>query len=338
LQIDLETGARIEDVAKAAGVSVTTVSHALSGRRPVSALASERVNAAVRELGYRPNALARSLRTRRSLTVALLIPDITNPFYPVLARGLQDALGGAGYHALICNTDAEPGLERELLDDLAQRQVDGMVVMASGLTAEDVAPYVDAGIAIVSLGRRIDHPLVDVVESDNAAGAALAARHLIALGHTRIGLIAGTGLTGELRTAGFRRTLAAAGLPGPDDLVAQGDWTREGGETAAHLLLDGQDVTALFAANDLMAIGAMDAATARAISVPDGVSLVGYDDIDAARLLRPALTTVRNPAYEMGRAAGRLLTERLTGERRKGRDEIVLSCALVERASTTRRS
>jgi LacI family transcriptional regulator len=338
LQIVLDRSVNIEDVARRAGVSVTTVSHALSGKRPVSALATARVRAAVEQLGYRPNALARGLRTRRSQTVALVIPDITNPFYPTLARGLQDAVGSAGYHVFVCNTDAQPGLEQELLDDLAQRQVDGVVVVPFYLSTDDIAPHVEAGMAVVALGRRIDHPRVDIVDSDNVAGAALAARHLVALGHTRIGLIAGTSPIGEQRTHGFRRTLVEAGLPVGDDLLAQGAWTREGGTQAAEALFERADPTALFAANDVMAIGAMDAAAAQGIAIPGDVSLVGYDDIDAARLVTPALTTVRNPAYEMGSAAAGLLMERLSGTRSAGRGEVVLSCALVERDSTRQRS
>jgi LacI family transcriptional regulator len=338
LQIDLQPTVTIEDVARAAGVSVTTVSHALSGKRPVSALSAARVGAAVERLGYRPNGVARSLRTRRSLTVALVIPDITNPFYPTLARGLQDVIGEDGYHVFICNTDADPGLERELLDDLAQRQVDGVVIVPFELTADDVAPRVDAGMAVVVLGRRIDHPNVDVVESDDAAGAAMAARHLVSLGHSRIGLIAGSRQVGELRATAFRHTLEELGLPMSDAFVAQGDWTREGGRAGAEKLLAGSPVTAVFAANDLMAIGAMDAALARGLSIPHDLSLVGYDDVDAASLLTPALTTVRNPAYDMGNTAGRLLMERLSGARADGRADVILDCALIERDSTRQRS
>ncbi|HST38206.1 MAG TPA: LacI family DNA-binding transcriptional regulator [Conexibacter sp.] len=329
----------IADVARAAGVSVTTVSHALSGNRPVSSATAEKVRAAAAALGYRPNPVAASLRTRRTQTVALVIPDITNPFYPMLARGLQDALAEANYHIFICNTDQDSELERELVADLVQRQVDGVVIAPFGLTPADVEATLGRGVWMVSLGPALDHPEVDVVEVDDAGGAREVARHLTALGHRRIALIAGTARTGVEREKGFRAGLADAGVALDDALVVAGDWTQDGGAQALERLLEQPErPTAVFCANDLMAIGALSVATARGLRVPEDLSIVGFDDVDAAARLTPSLTTVRNPAYAMGEKAGRLVLARLAGQRGGDPAHCLLPCSLVERQSTTRRS
>ena len=324
----------IAEVAALAGVSRTTVSHVLSGNRPVAAITRERVERTIDELGFRPNGLARSLRTRRSETIALVIPDITNPFYPVLARGLDDAMSGR-YRTYICNTDAVREHELEFIADVSDRHVDGMVIVPFQLAAADLYHVLDLGMPVVCLGSRVDDPRVDVVLTDDEHGAFEATRHLIGRGHARVGMIRGTAGTDLHRYDGYRRALAASGIRFEAELTSDGAWTRSGGSHAMRTLLAlPEPPTAVFSANDLMAIGAMDAAREATLSIPEDLALVGYDDIEAAGLVNPPLTTIVNPAYDAGRAAGRLLAERIGGGYSGERREVVLHSQLVDRGST----
>jgi LacI family transcriptional regulator len=324
----------ISEVAERAGVSRTTVSHVLSGNRPVATRTRERVERTIEELGFRPNGLARSLRIKRSDTVALIIPDITNPFYPVVARGLDDAMSGR-YRTYICNTDAIRERELEFVEDVFDRHVDGMVIVAFQIGASDLRHILDLGMPVVSLGGSVDDERVDVVLTDDEHGAFEATRHLIARGHERIGMIRGAEGTDLQRFAGYRRALETEGMQFDPALTAIGGWTRREGSDAMRSLLAVPDPPkAVFSANDLMAIGAMDAATEAGLSLPRDLALVGYDDIEAAALVSPPLTTVVNPAYEAGLAAGRLLADRMTGGYTGERREIVLPSRLVERGST----
>jgi LacI family transcriptional regulator len=307
----------ILEVARRAGVSATTVSHVLSGKRPVAAATRERVEQVIGELGYRPNGLARSLRARRSHTVGLLIPDITNPWYPVLSRGLQDALAADGYHAFLCNTDAEQDRELEFLEDLVDRRVDGIVLAAPRVPAgKACAMILGRGIALVIVGRVGDRPGTDMIEGDDVGAAAAATRHLLDRGHRRVAHIAGTpGMhVAADRQRGYRRALDEAGVTHDPTLVVPADFTRAGGAAAMRALLAlPEPPTAVFAANDLLAIGALDVIREHGLAVPGDVAVVGFDDIDAAALMSPPLTTVVNPAYEWGRTAGRMLLDRMRG-------------------------
>jgi LacI family transcriptional regulator len=314
-------------------VSRTTVSHVISGNRPVAKATRERVEGAIKDLGFRPNGLARSLRVRRSDTVALIIPDITNPYYPVLARGLDDAL--PGHRTLICNTDAARTRESDFVADAFDRHVDGIVLVAFRIDAADLREVIDSGLPVVSLGARIEDPRVDVVLTDDEHGAFEAARYLIARGHRRIGMMGGAEGPWRHRAAGYRRALNEGGLPSDPALTTIAAWTRRGGQEAMRRLMALEDrPTAVFCANDLMAIGAMDVARDAGLSIPGDLALVGYDDIDAATLVNPPLTTVVNPAYEAGQAAGGLLLERMTGRYAGERREVVLRARLVERGSS----
>lgn len=325
--------ATIAEVADVAGVSRTTVSHVISGNRPVAQATRTRVEGAIKELGFRPNGLARSLRARRSDTVALIIPDITNPYYPVLARGLDDAL--SGHRTLICNTDATRTRERDFAADAFDRHVDGIVLVAFQIGATDLREIIDSGLPIVSIGASIDDPRVDAVLTDDEHGAFEAARYLIERGHRTIGMIGGAEGPGGTRAAGYRRALDEAGLTWNPGWTAIAEWTRHGGQEAMRRLLGSEDrPSAVFCANDLMAIGAMDVARDAGIAIPGELALVGYDDIEAATLVNPPLTTVVNPAYEAGQAAGGLLLDRMTGRYGGGRREVVLRARLVERGSS----
>jgi LacI family transcriptional regulator len=224
------------------------------------------------------------------------------------------------------------------VQDVVRRQVDGIVMDAFSSSNELAPSALDAGVPIVSIGAGIDDPRVDMVRSDDEAGARAATRRLIELGHERIGFLGGdTGPTN--RCDGFRRALAEAGLDAVAAPVVEGEWSRAGGAKGLERLMHaGVPPTGVFCANDLIAIGAMDAARALGLRLPGDLSLVGFDDIEAAALITPALTTVLNPAYELGRAAGRLLLDRVTGGHAGPRRIETLPCPLIERASTIARS
>jgi DNA-binding LacI/PurR family transcriptional regulator/AcrR family transcriptional regulator len=325
----------ITRVAELAGVSATTVSHTLNGRRPVADSTRRRVLDAIERLGYRPNVLARGLRTSRSQTIGLVIPDITNPFYPALARGLQDVLGPAGYDEIISNTDGDRDMERAAIEQMIARQVDGLAFAVFHTHAEDLLPAIEAGIPVVRLGGRLVQEGVDVVHSDDEGGAAEAARYLLARGYRRIGFVCGPEAEGPAaeRVSGYRAALAEAGAPVDPRLVVHTHFSRAGGREGAAALLDlPEPPDAVLCANDIMAIGALETAALRGLRVPDDLAVMGFDDIEAAGLISPGLTTMANPAREIGQACARLLLDRLSGQA-AGYREVVIPARLVRRQS-----
>jgi LacI family transcriptional regulator len=322
----------LAEVATLAGVSPTTVSHVLSGKRIVGATTRGTVQEAIRQLGYRPNNIARSLRTSRTRMVAVVVPDIINPFYGVLTRGLADGVYDAGYGTYVCNTDGIAERETAFLEDVLDRGVDG-IVMASANLAVDGIGTGGSHTPMVYVGGAFDHPQADLVTCDDEVGSRIATQHLISRGAVRIAMIQGPGDSGSARDEGFRRALAGSGGVDPD-LMVRGDWTRQGGHRAMHsLMLMPDRPDAVFCANDLMAIGAVDAARELGIRIPRDVAVVGFDDVDAATIVSPQLTTVRNPAYDVGRAAGELLLSRMLGQYDGDRRTVVLPCPLVRRES-----
>ncbi len=324
----------ISHVAERAGVSSTTVSHVLSGKRSVGAATRSTVLEAVRELGYRPNHVARNLRTRRSHMIAVVVPDITNPFYAVLTRGLADAVDAAGYGTYVCNTDGQHDRERKFFQEVMDRGVDG-IVFASGETAAQVT-FQPAGdtTPIICIGEQLDHPMCDAVIPDDERGSREAGAYLASRGYQRIAMIQGPPRYGATRTAGFRSAMQAAGRKVSPRLMVRGDWTRKGGyEAMTSLMALADPPDAVFCANDLMAIGALDVAHELGLQVPKDIAVVGFDDVDAATIVTPRLTTVRNPSYETGCAAGDLLLSRTSGRYVGAGRTVVLPCPLVERSS-----
>jgi len=324
----------IADVAGHAGVSPTTVSHVLSGKRLVGAATRERVEHAVRALGYRPNMVARNLRTQRTQDIAVIVPDITNSFYAVLTRGLADAVDAAGYGTYVCNTDANFDRERKFLEDVLDRGVDGVVLASVDVSQEHLSEPARYGTPIVCLGDSLEFPAVDRVMPDDEDGSRTATAHLVSRGASRIAMVTGPPGAGLARIRGYRLALETAGRTFDPDLVREGGWTRHGGREAMRALMSApQPPDAVFCANDLMAIGAMDVVHELGLRVPDDVALVGFDDVEAATLVTPTLTTVTNPAYDAGRYAGKLLVERMSGSYADGRRTVVLPCHLVKRES-----
>lgn len=303
----------IQAVADAAGVSKTTVSHVLSGNRPVSAETRRRVERVMAELGFRPNYFAQALNSKRSRTVAFIAENITNPYYPALARGLQATLAAANHVVMLFDAGAGGDLIHTFVDEVIQRRIDGVVVSVS-IVEPELARLRRAGAALVAVGSGLSGTPIDWTSSDDEQIGFDAVQHLFRSGRRRIATITGPrpGEPGGARFAGYTRAMARLGLDVDPRHVVAGDWTTESGRAAVRQLLSGPTrPDAVFCANDLMAIGALDGVLEAGLDVPGDVALVGVDDIDAAQLVRPALTTIRIPAEEIGRAAGELLLHRI---------------------------
>lgn len=329
----------IADVAVAAAVHPSTVSRVLN-RRGDATIRPEtraRVLAAAERLGYRPSALARSLRLRRTLTLGMLVPDITNPFFPPLIKGAEDAARARGYNLILCNTEDVPERESTYLGVLRERQVDGVLLATSRMTDAVIDGLRRDGFpfALVNRTSRGAGDLAVVV--DNRAAATDAVGHLRSLGHRRVAHVAGpsTTTTGAERAAGAREAIGRLGLDQDPGLIVEAEAFSEaaGYRAARGLLVLPMPPTAIFGANDLITLGALRAARELGLTVPGDLSLIGFNDIPQAELLEPALTTVRVPQLKMGAAAARLLIARLENEPIPA-TRIVLPTELVIRAST----
>jgi LacI family transcriptional regulator len=306
----------IDDVAAAAGVSAATVSQVYSGNRPVKPKTRVLVERVARELGYRPSAIAKSLRVQRTDTVMIVIPDITNPFYPGFARGVQDLLREHGYHTLLCNTDAEESEERAYIEEALNRRVDGVVFVPFRIPVSDLADLTAEGIAVVAIGRVPDEFKADGARFDDAAAARDATALLLDRVGPAVAHIAGPLDTPPARSRreGFLAAYADAGLEVPEGYVVATDFTQRGGIDGMRALLAlPQRPRAVFCANDMVALGAIRVAREHDLSLPGDIAVMGVDDIDVAELTNPALTTIRFRTDEMGRLCGRLLLDRMSG-------------------------
>jgi LacI family transcriptional regulator len=328
----------LRDVAAAARVHPATASRALNPetRILVSEDTARRVAAAAARLGYRPNPVARSLRTRRSHTVGVLIPDLNNPLFPPIVRGLEDKLAAAGYVALIGNTDADASRERLIFEQMRARHVDGFVLATATLHDRLLAEVAAADLPVVLMNRLSQDYSFPSVSVDNEQGARMAISHLVRLGHTRIAHIAGPqeASTGVSRLRGFREGMAAHGLEVIEDLITYaGRYTIEEGARCVRELLTVQGgFTAVAAANDMLAVGCYAALDEAGLQCPDDISVIGFNDMPFIDRLRPPLTSVRFPHYQLGTEAAQLLLERI-GEREGPVKILYLAPELVVRKS-----
>ena len=313
--------ATILDIARESGVSKSTVSRVLNGHSQVSDEARRRVLEAIERLNYTPNGLARGLSGRRTGMVGFVLSDISNPFFPEIVRGVEDIARELGYTVFLANTDGQVEREEEAVRLLVERRVDGVIF---GSVTEDtrcLPKLSEVGIPFVLAGRSTRDPALDCVVVDNVLGGRLATEHLIKLGHARIAFIGGppSVLASVERYEGYRQAMRAHGIPEETKLVQWADFRYEGGYQAARMLLRStrNRPTAIFAANDQMAIGALDAVLDLGLEVPRDVAIVGFDDIPAARLRTVQLTTVAQPKYDIGSLAMQLLAQRIE-ERSRG--------------------
>lgn len=304
----------MRDVAARAGVSVTSVSHVINETRPVSIELRQRVVHAMQELGYQPNRLARSLRSGKTNTIGMIVPDSANSFFAEVARGIEDTSFEHGYSLILCNSDSDLEKEAFYTNVLVEKQVDGILFVAAGVSTERILELQQKQIPVVVVDREIPGVEVDTVLTDNQRGGWLVTRHLIDLGHQCIGLITGpSDLTlSAYRVTGYRQALAESGLSEDEELVVRGDFGFESGyQSTRRLLSRSRPPTAIFACNDLMAVGALRAAVQEGRRVPQDLSVVGYDDIPLASYTNPPLTTVAQPNYAMGVQAATMLLDQL---------------------------
>jgi len=274
-----------------------------------------RVRRAMEELGYQPNAIAQSLRKRTTYAIGILVSDITNPFFAALVRGAEDAALEAGYSVIVCNSDEDPHKEDMYIRALWRRRIDGMLIAPTrDGTSPAIQELVQRKIPFVFVDRKAKGIEADAVLSDNVGGAYLATKHLIERGHKRIGIVLGIhgATTTEERLLGYRQALEEAGLPFSEDLVVWGGYRMEGGRQACAKLLSLVDPpTAIFSTNNLMTVGVLQELFHRGIRIPEGMAVVGFDDLEWAEIVHPPLTVVAQRPYEIGYQAFKLLLGRL---------------------------
>jgi DNA-binding LacI/PurR family transcriptional regulator len=309
----------IFDVAERAGVSISTVSRVLNNRDRVHASTRERVLKAVRELNYQRNALAQSLATQKTNMMGLVIPMVNDPFFFEIVRGVEDAATAKGYSLLIAS-QPHPAQEHRYLNLFRRGYVDAMVLTAADIQEHEVKQVIEQGVPVVLVQQY--HKSISSFGVDNYGGACTMARHLLGLGYRRIAYITGTDYTidNAERLRGLRDCLAEHGLDLPDTHIASGDYRHGSGYDAMKSLLHlPQRPEAVFAANDQMALDAIRAAKDYGLHVPDDIAVVGYDDISLAHYVDPPLTTVAQPAYELGYQAASLALE-IIDTRHNGRE------------------
>jgi len=320
-------------------VHPATASRALNPatRGLVNAETARRVIRAAESLGYRPNPIARGLKTAKSQTVGLVIPDLTNPLFPPIVRGIEEVLERAGYSGLVVNTDNDPRRERLQIESLRSRQVEGLIVATAMLKHPLMEELAHEGVKMVMVNRRPEGIDVPSITPDDDAGVRLAVEHLASLGHRRLAHLAGpdSTSTGLARARAFRAAVHDLGLDDDPDLVRTATyWSEDAGAEALRELLDsGTEFTGIVAGNDLIALGCYDVFAERGISCPDDVSVVGFNNMPFLDKLRPPLTTIAIPHHQIGTEAARLLLDAIAEPDRPARS-VLLPLSLVVRGST----
>lgn len=325
----------IADVARQAGVSPMTVSRVINNKGDVRASTRQRVMAVVEQLGYRPSSIARGLATRRTGALGLVVPDVANPFFADLVRGVEHGAYARGYNVFLCNSEEDPQRELEILHLLEEKQVEGLVLCSSRLDAPALHALVARQSRVVLVNRQLRNRAVRSVTVDDEKGGYLATRHLLETGRRAVGLLAGPepSHSGRLRARGYRAALAEFRAPSAEAWTGPCRPDVEGGLNAARELLERQpQLDGLVCFNDLVAVGALQACAEMGRAVPTDMAIVGYDDIALAALVTPSLTTCRVPRYELGRQAVRLLLEQLEGSAEPAED-VVLQPELIIRQS-----
>lgn len=325
----------IQDVANAAGVSVATVSRVLNNHPSVSSKTREKVQKVIRELNYQPNLLGRSLRRSETKMILVLLQNISNPFYSKVVKGIEDIGYKNGYHIMLCNTDSDPAKEHVYLKLLKNRLVDGAVFLAPVLTDQELT-NIGENYCVVQCCEYKEHAQVPSVSIDNVAAAYKATYHLISLGHKRIGFINGnSGLISEsLREEGYKKALCDSGIEFDPHLVRYDSYGYRGGLRATKEFLSMEDPpTAIFAVSDIIAIGAIKEAKESGLRVPKDLAVVGFDDTGIAAMYDPALTTISQPRYDLGRVTMEILMERIRNNNIDHK-RIFLEHNLVVREST----
>jgi LacI family transcriptional regulator len=331
--------ANMKDIARLAGVSLGTVSHVLNDSAGVREPMRQRVLKAVQAVGYQPSQLARALRRDKTNMIGMIIPDITNPFFPAVVRGAEDIAFSNGFRLILCNTDNDHSKELVHLNELRTYLPAGLIVIPSNfsdLTAQ-AESYRQAGTGVVCIDRLPKNWMGDSVTADNEAGAYNAARCLLQIGHTRLGVITGPlHLTNaKERLGGFKRAVREAKIALSPEYVQETSFDKSGGYSKALVLLRLiPRPTAIFAGNDLIALGALLAIRESGLRCPEDISIIGFDDLDLAETTNPSLTSVSQSGYQLGTTAARILLDRLNGDTSPAR-HVVLDTSLKLRHSVT---
>ncbi|NMC45247.1 MAG: LacI family transcriptional regulator [Chloroflexi bacterium] len=336
--------ANINDVAERAKVSITTVSHVINQTRYVSDDLTERVRKAMEELDYHPNSLARGLRSGKTKTIGLVIPDISNQFFAEISRKIEDKGYENGYSVILCNTDDDPYKEKSYIDVLLAKKVEGIIFISAGVESNHLEKTIKFNIPIVVVDRDIKENDYDIVLVDNSVGGFDATKYLIELGHQRIACIAGPSpiTPSAQRVAGYKQALQEAGIPIDTNLIIPGDFHYESGDKAMRALLAlPQPPTAVFACNDMMALGAFRAVNNQGMKIPEDISVIGFDNIPFSQTVYPTLTTMAQPIHEMADLVVDLLVDKIklhrqrarTNERELNYKRIVLETKLIKRNS-----
>jgi LacI family transcriptional regulator len=329
----------IKDIARVAQVSHTTVSRALNDKSRIRSETKERILRIARELGYRPDFIARSLVSRRTKTLGLVITSIANPFYNELAQGIEATARSLGYSIILCCTHSDLSTEKQYIDMLRSRGVDGIILTSACMDDPNIEALAEEGFPIVLVNRRTYHPMVkekvDYIGVDNMLGGFLAVEHLIRLGHRRIGVITGSteSSVGFERLEGGKKAFEAYGIEKKEKYFLEGDFLKESGyRVGKQFLRMAEPPTAIFAANDYMALGVFQAMWEKGVKVPEEMALVGFNDIEFAGMIGIELTTVGQKKFEMGALAVKTLVEKIEGgESKPSIKEILLKPELIIR-------
>jgi LacI family transcriptional regulator, galactose operon repressor len=325
----------ISDVAKEAGVSTMTVSRVFNGRGEISQETRQRVQQIIDRLGYRPSSVARNLKTQRTHTIGLVVPDITNPFFPELVHGAEEKASEEGFAVMLCNTVRSPDRERKALELLEDKRVDGLICCSPGLSDEILLPLLRQHEAVVVFDRVVDKAIGGSVRVDDVYGGISATNHLLKIGRRSLGLLSGPKYYGgsERRRYGFRAGLELQGMRSDPELEIECEPDEEGGYQAAMLLLQHhRKIDGIFCFNDLVALGALGALGKLGIRVPEQVAVIGFDDLRLASLTTPQLSTLHVDKLELGRSMVRMLLERIKGDLQP-EDECIIRPQLIVRQS-----
>jgi LacI family transcriptional regulator len=326
----------IHDVSKLAGVGVGTVSRVLNNRGYVDQDTRARVNAAIAELGYMPNRLAGSLRSKSTGTIALVLSDIENPFWAAVTRGTEDCANERQFNIILCNADDSEGKQLNYLTMLLEKKVDGIVLVPGTGTNNHIAWIQKQGTKVVVLDRHLSGYEVDTVRGDSVGGSYELVKRLISAGHRRIGMVSGPEnvSTSIERVEGYKQALIEAGIEVNPELIYYGKFERESGLLLTQKVLAlSPRPSAIFAANNRLAMGAYNAIQEVGMKVPEDISMVAFDDLPPDHILGAVLTIAAQPAYEMGRRATNLLLDRIRGQAPREWQDVVLPTQIIERKS-----
>ena len=333
-----DRAATIVEVAKRADVSIATVSNVIRGTRKVSPKLTERVRAAIRELNYSPNEIARSLKVRQTRMLVMVLPDITNPFFPEIIRGAEDTAFERGYFLMTANTDEQIGRERRIVAALRSYRVDGVLLAsASGTDTSHLQSTIDAGVALVCLDRTVPGVRTDAVLLDNVRGARECVRHMIQKGHRSIAIITGSldVQTGRERLRGYEEALREADIPIEAQRILEGDFRHDSGYRLGKQIVEsGNRPTAIFVCNGVMTLGVLKAFEELKVRCPQDFALATFDDLAVDSPFHPHLTTVVQPSYEMGARAAAMIIDRIEGRLSNETTTVRVAPTLIVREST----